>query len=100
MVASISWPFSSFTLNIALERASMIVPSCLIRGCFDIYFWVCKDRRNDPKKEKTSFFFQGCLKKVIGGENSPKKLTIRGVPMEPWSCQDEDSVAGEHPVEC
>jgi hypothetical protein len=36
MVASISCPFSSFTRNIALDRASTITPSCLINGCLDI----------------------------------------------------------------
>ncbi len=35
-------PFSSFTLNIALLNASSILPSCLISGCFDIFFGSAK----------------------------------------------------------
>jgi hypothetical protein len=63
MVASISCPFSSFTLNIALDKASMIVPSCLIRGCFDIIFSERKGRSIRPKKEITPVIFRGYWEK-------------------------------------
>src|SRR3984893_17875183 len=42
MVARISCPFSSFTLNIALDNASVIVPSCLMSACFAILFGCAK----------------------------------------------------------
>jgi hypothetical protein len=42
MVARISCPFSSFTLNIALLRASIMTPSCLMRACFAILFGCAK----------------------------------------------------------
>jgi hypothetical protein len=38
MVARISCPFSSFTLNIALLKASVIIPSCLMSACLAILF--------------------------------------------------------------
>jgi hypothetical protein len=65
MVASISCPFSSFTLNMALDKASMIVPSCLIRGCFDIIFSECKGRSIRSKKEITPIIFRGYVEKGV-----------------------------------
>src|SRR5664279_82219 len=42
MVARISCPFSSFTLNIALDSASTIDPSCLMSACLAIDFGSAK----------------------------------------------------------
>src|ERR1700741_1680834 len=96
MVASISWPFSSFTLNMAFERASMIVPSCLIRGCFDIYFWGRKDRRITLKKEKSPINFPDNPEKIGDSGKTSNNLAIRAVPAAPWSCPGAGSEADEH----
>src|ERR1700683_2661640 len=52
MVANISCPFSSFTLNIALDKASTMVPSCLMSACLAIQFWERKDRHKSLNCEK------------------------------------------------
>ena len=38
MCAMISCPFSSSTRNIALDNASLIIPSCSIEACLAIYY--------------------------------------------------------------
>jgi hypothetical protein len=49
----------------ALDKASRIVPSCLIRGCFDIIFSERKGRSIDPKKEITPIIFRGYVEKRV-----------------------------------
>jgi hypothetical protein len=44
----------------------MIVPSCLIRGCFDIIFSERKGRSIRPKKEITPIIFGGYAEKGPG----------------------------------
>jgi hypothetical protein len=52
IVAKISCPFSNFTLNMALLIASIITPSCLISGCFDILILGLQRYGNEWNYEK------------------------------------------------
>jgi len=94
MVAKISCPFSSFTLNIAFDKASTIVPSCLINGCFDIQNLGAQRYGDSARKRKIPPFSGTNIANI-----SKKLRSFIGqpsLPMALWSLQDGDSAIREH----
>src|SRR5690348_11651401 len=94
MVAKISCPFSSFTLNIALDKASTIVPSCLINGCFDIQNLGAQRYGDSARKRKIPPFsgtnIANISKKLRSFSGQPS------LPTAPWSSRGDDSVIHGH----
>src|SRR5690554_945735 len=83
---AISWcPFSSSTLNIALDNASMIVPSCSIEVCLAIlkfkvlfYVFVC-GKYLGPVFEYGYGMLIMCGGLSIGGTDSPTILLLHHI---------------------
>src|SRR5690606_27751656 len=88
MVAKISCPFSSLTRNIALDKASRITPSCLIKDCFailkrtakvtDIFFF-SKLFARDSGTEKKNAHLRPFLLQEGCGQNPEGKGSARQI---------------------